>query len=676
MTLKEKLFSIKNNNKKAFTLIELLAVIIILAIILIIAIPAIGNIIKNSKQGSFNADVKMMEKAAKTYMSKAGDTSLNEIVIPLQTLIKKNYISKIVSPDNTSKECDGAVIAIKVSKNYNYKGYLNCGNYVSEDIDEIYKQLDRTVEKAAIDALKGNVNLLPEENGTATIPIISLSLGVEDPMDPDNNTISGNIIVNNGTKIENKGTSAAINGGIYEIISDIVVKDEDNASIYIDGKVVVGDSNVENPGEEENKAAAPELASNMIPIMRYNGGWVKADQSNIDETYKWYDYDDKIWANAVTVTSTKLSTYQDAAVGTTVSSSDVLTYLVWIPRYSYYIPTSGTTTPSEIQIKFENKTAAKETGDAKTTYLTHPAFTFGNKELNGFWAGKFELTGTISAITVKPATSLRNQTVSSFYTAISSMKDSGNEYSFNSTEVDTHMIKNSEWGAMAYLSHSKYGLNSEIYKNNSGSTSYYTGRSGGNVGGSQVLANGSEYNSAGYYRYDGGCAVKLADVPGIDANCTTVTNTVSDLSLAYNASTTGNIYGVYDMSGGSSEYVMTNLNYYSGYSSTSNSGFNGLIYGAADYTDGIDFPDEKYFNLYTEKPIATACNGGICYGDALSETAGWYGDFTGMITERYPWLLRGGYSTNTTVAGSFNFSFSDGKAGSIYSSRLIVTLND
>ena len=37
------------NNEKGLTLIELLAVIVILAIIAAIAVPAIGNIINNSK---------------------------------------------------------------------------------------------------------------------------------------------------------------------------------------------------------------------------------------------------------------------------------------------------------------------------------------------------------------------------------------------------------------------------------------------------------------------------------------------------------------------------------------------------------------------------------------------------------------------------------------------------
>ena len=49
-------------NKKGFTLVELLAVIVILAIILAIAIPSITGIISSAKTGAFESDVKMIIK--------------------------------------------------------------------------------------------------------------------------------------------------------------------------------------------------------------------------------------------------------------------------------------------------------------------------------------------------------------------------------------------------------------------------------------------------------------------------------------------------------------------------------------------------------------------------------------------------------------------------------------
>jgi prepilin-type N-terminal cleavage/methylation domain-containing protein len=47
-------------NKKGFTLVELLAVIVILAIILAIAVPGISGIINNARRGAFESDAKMI----------------------------------------------------------------------------------------------------------------------------------------------------------------------------------------------------------------------------------------------------------------------------------------------------------------------------------------------------------------------------------------------------------------------------------------------------------------------------------------------------------------------------------------------------------------------------------------------------------------------------------------
>jgi type IV pilus assembly protein PilA len=50
-------------NKRGFTLVELLAVIVILAIILAIAIPSVSSILSTAKKGSFDSDAKMLVKA-------------------------------------------------------------------------------------------------------------------------------------------------------------------------------------------------------------------------------------------------------------------------------------------------------------------------------------------------------------------------------------------------------------------------------------------------------------------------------------------------------------------------------------------------------------------------------------------------------------------------------------
>jgi type IV pilus assembly protein PilA len=130
----------KMKNNKGFTLIELLAVIVVLAIILIIAVPAIGNIIENSRRQAYLNDEKMMEKAAKTYVMKYPTTLPKEVGsktnVLLSDMIKANVIENIKDPKDKSNNCDGYVEIEKVGdKKYNYKAYLQCGdNYATEGI--------------------------------------------------------------------------------------------------------------------------------------------------------------------------------------------------------------------------------------------------------------------------------------------------------------------------------------------------------------------------------------------------------------------------------------------------------------------------------------------------------------------------------------------------------------
>ncbi|MGE5456451.1 MAG: prepilin-type N-terminal cleavage/methylation domain-containing protein [Ignavibacteriales bacterium] len=401
--------------------------------------------------------------------------------------------------------------------------------------------------------------------------------------------------------------------------------------------------------------SVPELTTGMIPVKWDGTNWVKADTDD-----KWYDYNDKTWANAVTVTSTNRSTYQGAAAGTVIPMSDINTMWVWIPRYKYAIP-AGTGARS-INIVFESKTTVKSTGNAVgTNYKTHPAFTLGSAEVNGMWVGKFETTGTIASPTILPnVTSLRSQTIKAMYDSSRAMQNNVT-YGFN-TDGNIHMAKDNEWGAVAYLSHSKYGINNEIYKNNS--SNYITGRSGGNAGGSQVQVGSNEYISTGFYTYDGKCATTTTLAPGIANECTAVDNQLNDKTLAYNASTTGNIYGIYDMSGGAWEYTMSMYRPTDATSVTDSSGF-----GAATTIGTL--PVSEYWNRYTTLTASTACSGGICYGSALSETSGWHSDDFNFMIVSYPWSVRGGHYSDPSETGIFSYSYSIGSASGNSSFRLV-----
>ena len=408
---------------------------------------------------------------------------------------------------------------------------------------------------------------------------------------------------------------------------------------------------------DTSKANMPELASNMIPVYydETEEVWKKADKYNSKEEYRWYSYESSgeykgMWANAVTVTETNRTTYLNATAGTAIPMDDINTMWVWIPRFNAVTPSNynggAKESPGAIDVTFVN---VNETAI--------DAFTFGNKELSGFWYAKFETSHSTLAssttsnnlgctnetcsnangIIIKPnVTSLRWNNVSNFFYAARSMEQTGNSFGFISSEVDTHMSKNNEWGAVAYLTQSIYGrcTNSttctEVGMNNN--SSYITGYG---------APPGSDYNAS---------------------------NGAYNTSLGKDASTTKNIYGIYDMSGGAGEYVMgvfadTNGKPRSGWNSSHNSGFTGMLNDGTTYT-GIAFPDSKYYNLYT---------GSSYTGHALTETKNWYSDGAIFVSTSYPWFERGGYYNLSTSAGVFYFYYNNGDSISLNSSRLVIS---
>lgn len=85
----KKLFKKKQmKNQKGLTLIELLAVIVILAIISAIAIPAIGNIIDNTRYNAAKADAINVLNAANMYFTDKPD----ETSVTVEDLLNKKYL--------------------------------------------------------------------------------------------------------------------------------------------------------------------------------------------------------------------------------------------------------------------------------------------------------------------------------------------------------------------------------------------------------------------------------------------------------------------------------------------------------------------------------------------------------------------------------------------------------
>ena len=389
--------------------------------------------------------------------------------------------------------------------------------------------------------------------------------------------------------------------------------------------------------KDNSSANTPILFKNMVPIKYENNKWIIADLGQ-----KWYDYDAKEWANAVVLNSGVTKN-----VGDEVKEEDVALWYVWIPRYKYTIfnGNNGSAAAQLINVTFESGVSrtgtvtCSDNADGSetcstitngTSTYTHPAFKFGNTELTGFWVGKFEISTTDSTcnssassancnkvltMTIKPnVSSWRYATISNHFTSIQNAKTT---YGINN--ADSHMMKNMEWGAVAYLKQSKYGLGTTDIAVNTNS-SFYTG---------------------------GGQS---------DAYKTNVAQ-----------STTGNIYGVYDMSGGAWERVMGNMKNSSNAFYSRNAGF-------------TTAPDAKYYDNYKYDTSYTSHARGKL-GDAIKETlstfgntsGGWYSDYAYFPVSSNPWFTRGGSYASGTSAGVFGFGSSDGGAYSDYSARAVLS---
>ena len=406
-----------------------------------------------------------------------------------------------------------------------------------------------------------------------------------------------------------------------------------------------------------------------------------------------------------------------SVLGQEVKMEDITTMWVWIPRYKYVIwsGNNGTSEEQLINVVFEHgidttgtvtcvdniltsdtssssETCTDTTNGSivnhKSTY-THPAFTFGKEELTGFWYAKFEMSTdqdstcvtsqsntncnvTGQNIYIKPdQISLRYISNANSFVNIRNMELFNNVHGFtqdtnattsssqtgeiinDTNDYDIHMQKNMEWGAVTYLSYSEYGkygnylytgTNKRVYKNN-----YYT----------------SSIYKTGYSEYSYNASSST--------NNTVLYNDLTDLGSGKGykgagASTTGTIYGIYDMNGGAYDRTMGNMVNSSGNFYSSSSGFS-------------TSPLEKYYDKYS---YSTSNSGNPSVlrsklGDAIKEmtkgfstTGSWEGSYRYMPISSSSWFVRGGSSDASARFGLSYSNYNDGAANNYYSSRPVL----
>lgn len=377
---------------------------------------------------------------------------------------------------------------------------------------------------------------------------------------------------------------------------------------------------------------------------------------------------------------------------------------VWIPRYAYKIQWDEKSSAGEIDIMFlVGTTNYNKDGIDVTTlgYKVHPAFTNGENnhysngewdaEIPGIWISKFEagyagqkntaseeidvvptdlkylrsgqnVLGEIKSestymtypVFVGKTYSYNNIEIGEMYDLSQRLTQKGNPYGFNEL-ADSHLLKNSEWGAVTYLAHSKYGRN-----------------------GSKISINNIDVSEAVFAAetvtgYTGN-TVNASPNP-VDEITETLKDSYNNKSYAWYTeqgglgSTTGNLFGIYDMNGASSEYTAA-------YIENINKEL-GNLYAKSIMENPTS---TKYYTVYQsseneQQKTSYEINKNI-YGDAIAETSlkgngyhSWFGETSIYPKESAGFFLRSGEYNRVGYSGIFDFMNHSGHASKSYSFR-------
>ena len=245
-------------------------------------------------------------------------------------------------------------------------------------------------------------------------------------------------------------------------------------------------------------------------------------------------------------------------------------------------------------------------------------------------------------ITIRPnVTSWRGSNVTTLFNVTKNMaRDSKKIYGFNSSELITTMMQNSQWGAVTYLAQSEYGNMQKLTDGESGiwNNSYNEGITASSNNAYKMdnysinmtgMAGTKRDNYTNYYsklvegsKKDNGDNVEIT-YTNINNNATTGSNYTNIYYRYYTengqkASTTRNIYGIYDMSGGAWEYTANYLE--SAIRNTNVSNFlkiepkyqtsyagTGVTASTEDKTINYESNKEKYGDAIWE--TSNSCNG-------------------------------------------------------------------
>ena len=220
-----------------------------------------------------------------------------------------------------------------------------------------------------------------------------------------------------------------------------------------------------NGGYVESKGVNAPVLKDGMELVTYNEETKSWEANNSSSAYDYVagtgtdDNNSSRWANAK------------------VTIDGVDSYFVWIPRYAYkitYNSPEDISAGGTIDVKFLKGTsniaadgtvckyADDSTLNKETDYIIHPAFTSNvdlggwRNELTGIWVGKYEsarVDATSETGGINTKIKVQPSVVSFMSINVGDMYTYSKEYS---SSLNSHMLKNSEWGAISYLTYSKY----------------------------------------------------------------------------------------------------------------------------------------------------------------------------------------------------------------------------
>lgn len=489
------------------------------------------------------------------------------------------------------------------------------------------------------------------------------ALHLEDLKDGKQDGIQANDLyqqlLSDGADVKSVIVDDATGDLIVEFNSGNKYRVDNNGNVTFEGT----DTTPSTGGEWNGKLNTPDLKTGMTAV-KWNGTeWVDTNANDPE----WYNYDNQNWANAKT---------KDGSMW------------VWIPRYEYKI--EGET----VSVKFIPTNQTTPDGDYQ---YVHPAFRDGRatkfvngewrEEIAGFWVAKYEAGYQANTTDVANAEqiingsdevkysdknytsgeystnalgqdltnynsqkisypvfnaltySYNNISIGDSYTISREIEKASDFYGLNESQVDSHMMKNSEWGAVAYLTQSSIGRNGQKVTINS--------------------KNLNNYNNK--YTYA---------ITGYEENA----------ANGVGASSTNNMTGIFDLSGGTWERTAGYITNGNSNLSRNGSSFvyatkdeNGYLERSTEYTTVYPFnsSNDSSSNNYDQyKSLKSETYG---YGDAILETStsgsgstSWHGDYSYFANTDYPFFVRGG----GTIMGSLgsigfyatigNSSYNDG----------------